>query len=58
MIAGADDRTCAHPESRHVFYPVFGVPSFPAEVMEEAQRTAAAYARILAPEAEIRFQML
>ena len=58
MIAGADDRTCAHPESRHVFYPVFGVPNFSVEAMEEAQRTAAAYARILAPDAEISFQML
>ena len=58
MIAGADDRTCARPESRHVFYPVFGVPSFPAEAMEEAQRTAAEFARILSPEAEISFQML
>ncbi|MBR3640588.1 MAG: hypothetical protein IKN53_00985, partial [Oscillibacter sp.] len=26
MIAGADARTCAHEGSRHVFYPVFGVP--------------------------------
>ena len=27
MIAGADDRTCIHPDSRHVFHPVFGTPA-------------------------------
>lgn len=58
MIAGADERTCARPESRHVFYPVFGVPGLPRGEIEGAQTLLADYARILAPGARIETQLL
>lgn len=58
MIAGADDRTCAHPDSRHVFYPVFGVADQPVEQITAALDRLEDYVRTLAPEAEIGRQML
>ncbi len=58
MIAGADARTCARAESRHVFYPVFGVPEQPREEIERAQELVAEYIRILAPDARIGLQLL
>jgi DNA/RNA-binding domain of Phe-tRNA-synthetase-like protein len=36
MFGGADQRTCALPESRHVFYPILGVPQLPLGAIEEA----------------------
>ena len=58
MIAGADERTCAHPESRHVFYPVFGVPGMPEEEIRAAQEVLVEYTRVLCPEAEITCRIL
>lgn len=58
MIAGADDRTCAHPESRHVFYPVFGVPGRSADELKRAQETVSGFARILSPDARIETLMI
>ncbi len=58
MIAGADERTCAHPESRYVFYPVFGVPGMPEEEIRAAQDVLVEYTRVLCPEAEITCRIL
>ena len=58
MIAGADYRTCARKDSRHVIYPVFGVPDQPAEDLTVMLELLSRYARVLAPEAEIRTAML
>lgn len=52
-IAGADDRTCARPESRRVFYPIFGTPGLPPEVIEQAINSLCRYVGVLAPEAAI-----
>ena len=52
-IAGADARTCARPESRHVFYPVFGTPGLEEAVLTGAMERLARYARVLAPEAAV-----
>lgn len=51
-IAGADDRTCAKPESRHVFYPVFGTPDMSEDFVRSALDTLERYVRLLAPGAE------
>lgn len=58
MIAGADSRTCAHPESRHVFYPVFGVPGQSADALKQAQETVSGYARVLSPDARIEMGII
>ena len=58
MIAGADARTCARVESRHVFYPVFGVPEQPRAEIERAQEIVAGYVRCLAPAAHVETQLL
>lgn len=58
MIAGADARTCAHEDSRHVFYPVFGVPEQDPAELESAQETLVGYIRLLCPEAEIETFLL
>ncbi len=58
MIAGADARTCGRPESRHVFYPVFGVPEQPRAEIERAQELVADVVRTLAPAARIEMQLL
>ncbi len=58
LIAGADARTCARPESRHVFYPVFGTPGQdPAELARALERLAR-YAAVLAPAAELQTQLV
>lgn len=49
MIAGADARTCARQTSRHVFYPVFGVPGQDPAALCPMQELLAEYARILDP---------
>ena len=56
MIAGADARTCARQTSRHVFYPVFGVPGQDPAALCPMQELLAEYARILAPDAEVSCQ--
>ena len=53
MIAGADERTCAREESRHVFYPVFGVPGQAPDALHSAQTRMAEYAALLAEDAQI-----
>ena len=53
MIAGADERTCARAESRHVFYPVFGVPGQAPDALHSAQTRMAEYAKLLAKNAQI-----
>ena len=58
MIAGADARTCARQTSRHVFYPVFGVPGQAPAALRPMQERLAEYARILAPDAEVSCQMI
>ena len=58
MIAGADARTCARQTSRHVFYPVFGVPGQDPAALRPMQERLAEYASILAPDAEVSCQMI
>ena len=53
LIAGADERTCARTDSRHVLYPIFGTPDLPASVLEDAMKVLMRYVKVLAPEAEI-----
>ena len=53
MIAGADARTCAREESRHVFYPVFGVSGQEPDALRSAQTRMAEYAKLLAKNAQI-----
>ena len=57
-IAGTDGRTCARPESRHVFYPVFGTPDLPVEVVEQAVRRIVQFVQVLAPGAETETAIL
>ncbi len=52
-IAGADDRTCARPDSRHVLYPVFGTPDMDSALIASAIDKLTGYIRLLAPNAEI-----
>ncbi len=58
MIAGADDRTCIHPDSRHVFYPVFGTPDTSAESIADAVKRLEFFVKILAPNAEMESRIL
>lgn len=58
MIAGADERTCIHPDSRHVFYPVFGTPATPTATIEDALERLTFFVRILAPDTAIESAML
>ena len=57
MIAGADNRTCVHPDSRHVFYPVFGTPDTPPALLSDALDRLCGYVRTLAPEAAIETRL-
>ena len=57
-IAGTDGRTCARPESRHVFYPVFGTPELPAAAIEQAMARLERYVSVLAPQAEVESALL
>lgn len=57
-IAGTDGRTSARPESRHVFYPVFGTPDLPAAVLEDAMAQLVRYVGVLAPDAEVETALL
>ena len=58
MIAGADDRTCIHPDSRHVFHPVFGTPDTDKAVIENALRRLEFFVKVLAPDAEIESRII
>lgn len=53
LIAGADARTCARLESRHVLYPIFGTPDLPVSRIEEAMETLIRYVKVLSPEAVV-----
>ena len=57
-IAGADARTCARPESRRVFYPVFGTPGLSKTVITDAMECLTRYVRVLAPGAEVEAALL
>ena len=57
-IAGADGRTFARPESRRVFYPIFGTPGLPVEVIERAIDSLHRYVGVLAPEAVFKSEIL
>lgn len=57
-IAGADARTCARPDSRHVFYPVFGTPELPETVITDAMEILIRYIKTLAPTAQIETAVL
>lgn len=57
-VAGADERTCARNDSRHVIYPVFGTPGMPVEVIEDLLQILVGYVRVLAPTAEIETAVL
>lgn len=58
MIAGADNRTCAYPNSRHVFYPVFGTPGISADTLKPPLEALCKYVSILAPSAEMQSLIL
>jgi len=53
LIAGADARTCARLNSRHVLYPVFGTPDLSDDIIQHAMDVLIRYIRILAPDARI-----
>ena len=53
LIAGADERTCAREDSRHLLYPIFGTPDLEEAVISAAIETLVRYIRVLSPEAEI-----
>lgn len=57
-IAGGDLRTRATPDSRHVFYPVFGTPDMPQNDIQKALETLEGYVKTLAPGAETHTQIL
>lgn len=54
MIAGADERTCIHPDSRHIAYLFFGAPGVTGEEIRTLQGVLAGHVRVLAPRAETR----
>ena len=56
MIAGADNRTCTNPNSRHVVYPVFGTPGMPADTLKPSLERLRNNVSILAPFAEMQSQ--
>lgn len=58
MIAGADKRTCVHPDSRHIFYPVFGTPDTPPALIQSTLDRIVSYLQVLAPAAEIETALL
>ena len=58
MIAGADDRTCIHPDTRHLFHPVFGTPDTSAESIADAVKRLEFFVKILAPNAEIESRII
>ncbi len=58
MIAGADDRTCIHPDSRHLFHPIFGTPDTSAESIADAVKRLEFFVHILAPDAKTESAIL
>lgn len=58
MLSGADKRTCARPNSTHVFYPVFGTPDMPEEVITRSLAQLERYVHTLAQAAETKTILL
>ena len=58
MIAGADERTCLRPESRHIFYPFFATPDTSREQLLPAMELLASYVRVLAPGAQSESRLI
>lgn len=58
MIAGADERTCAHSDTRHVLYPIFGTPELPEQVIRNAMERLILYIKVLSPGARIETNIL
>lgn len=54
MIAGADERTCIRPDSRHIAYLFFGAPGVTGEQIRALQSLLAGHVRTLSPSAETR----
>lgn len=53
MIAGADCRTCLHPESNHIAYLFFGAPGVTEEEIAAVQERLMNCARVLVPSMEL-----
>ena len=58
MIARAGKRTGVHPDSRHIFYPVFGTPDTPPAPILSTLDRIVSYVQVLAPAAEIETALL
>jgi len=54
MIAGADERTCLHPDSLHIAFLFFGAPGVTGEQLAQVQSRLIDYAGTLAPRASLR----
>ena len=52
MIAGADDRTCLHPDSRHISFLFFGAPGVTKEEIAAVQQKLIGYVKTLVPDME------
>lgn len=57
-IAGTDSRTCAKPSSTEVLYPIFAVPDMDTADIVKAAETLKKYICTLAPDAEIKFNII
>ena len=53
MIAGAHDRTCIHPDTRHMFHPLFATPNTDKETIQDALQRLEFFVKVLAPNAEV-----
>ena len=58
MIAGADERTCLRPDSRHILYFSFGTAGMECAQLEEYLRQVEAYIAVLAPGAETKLHLV
>lgn len=57
-IAGVEIRSCARPDSRHVFYPIFGTPDMPGTVVADAVERLIQYVYLLVPTAQVESMIL
>jgi len=55
MIAGAEDRTCIHEDTKHVIYIMLGYHEMTASELDEPAACIQKYAKTLAPAAEIKY---
>ena len=58
MIAGADHRTCLHPETNHIAYLFFGAPGVTKEEIAAVQERLMHYAKVLAPGVSLSAQII